>query len=83
MYQTEFTYVRLIQFRPSLPYSTKLLSNIALKWSHLSNHFDLLFNLSKGKVHEFSGEVQKISGEVQNDLRGGAHLPTPPNPATD
>jgi hypothetical protein len=29
-------------------------------------------------VHDFSGEVQKFSGEVQNDLRGGAHLPTPP-----
>ena len=23
-------------------------------------------------------QVQKFSGEVQNDLRGGAHLPTPP-----
>jgi hypothetical protein len=22
--------------------------------------------------------VQNFSGEVQNDLRGGAHLPTPP-----
>jgi hypothetical protein len=42
-----------------------------IKWSHLSKcHFDLLFNLSKGKVHDFSGEVQKISGEVQNDLWG-------------
>jgi hypothetical protein len=32
------------------------------------------------EVHDFSREVQKFSvpGEVQNDLRGGAHLPTPP-----
>jgi hypothetical protein len=29
-------------------------------------------------VHHFSREVQKFSGEVQNDLRGGAYLPTPP-----
>ena len=34
-------------------------------------HFDLSLKLSQG-------EVQKLSGEVQNDLRGGAHLPTPP-----
>jgi hypothetical protein len=41
-------------------------------------HFDLSLKLPQGEVHEFSGEVQKFSGEVQNDLRGGAHLPTPP-----
>jgi hypothetical protein len=41
-------------------------------------HFDLSLKLSQGEVHDFSGEVQKLSGEVQNDLRGGAHLPTPP-----
>ena len=29
-------------------------------------------------MHDFSGKVQKFSGEVQNDLRGGAHLLTPP-----
>ena len=28
--------------------------------------------------HDVSGEVQKFSGEVQEDLRGGAHLPTLP-----
>ena len=55
--------------RPSLPICltvcTKLLSNIALKWSHLSKcHLDLSFNLPKGEVHEFSGEEQRISGEV-------------------
>jgi hypothetical protein len=27
----------------------------------------------------FSGEVQKFSEEVQNDLRGGAHLPHLPS----
>jgi hypothetical protein len=26
----------------------------------------------------FDLSLQKFSGEVQNDLRGGAHLPTPP-----
>jgi hypothetical protein len=40
-------------------------------------HFDLSLKLSQGEAHDFSGEVQKFSGEVQNDLRGGAHLPTP------
>jgi hypothetical protein len=35
-----------------------------------------LLKISQGKVHDFSREVQKLSGEVQNDLRGGAHLPT-------
>ena len=39
-------------------------------------HFDLSLKLSQGQVHHFSGEVQKLSGEVQNDLRGGAHLPS-------
>jgi hypothetical protein len=39
-------------------------------------HFDLSLKLPQGEVHEFSGEVQKFSGEVQNDLRGGAHLPS-------
>jgi hypothetical protein len=32
-------------------------------------HFDLSLKLSQGEVHDFSGEVQ-------NDLRGGAHLPS-------
>jgi hypothetical protein len=27
-------------------------------------------------VHDLSGEVKKFSGEVQNDLRGGVHLPS-------
>jgi hypothetical protein len=40
--------------------------------------FDRSLKLSQGEVHDFSGEVQKFSGEVQNDLRGGAHLSTPP-----
>jgi hypothetical protein len=41
-------------------------------------HFDLSskFPQGGGGVHDFSGEVQKFSGEVQNDLRGGAHLPS-------
>ena len=39
-------------------------------------HFDLSLKLSQGEVHDFSGEVKKFSGEVQNDLRGGAHLPS-------
>jgi hypothetical protein len=40
-------------------------------------HSDLsLIKLSQGEVHDFSGEVQKLSEEVQNDLRGGAHLPS-------
>jgi hypothetical protein len=41
-------------------------------------HFDLSLTLSQGQVHDFSGEVQKFLVEVQNDLRGGAHLHTPP-----
>jgi hypothetical protein len=32
--------------------------------------------ISQGEVLDFSSEVQKFSGEVQNDLRGGAHLPS-------
>jgi hypothetical protein len=32
-------------------------------------HFDISLKFSQGEVHDFSGEVQ-------NDLRGGAHLPT-------
>jgi hypothetical protein len=32
----------------------------------------------QGEVYDFSEEVQKISEEVQNNLRGSAHLPTPP-----
>jgi hypothetical protein len=38
-------------------------------------HFDLSLKLSQGEVIDFSVEVQKFPGEVQNDLRGGAHLP--------
>jgi hypothetical protein len=41
-------------------------------------HFVPSLKLSQGEVHDLSGEVQKFSGEVQNDLRGGAHLSTPP-----
>jgi hypothetical protein len=41
-------------------------------------HFVPSLKLSEGEVHDLSGEVQKFSGEVQNDLRGGAHLSTPP-----
>jgi hypothetical protein len=41
-------------------------------------HFDLSLKLSQEEVHDFSGKMQKFSGEVQNDLRGGGHLPTPP-----
>jgi hypothetical protein len=55
-------------------YEVQTLSN-----QKMSNfHFDLPLKLSQGEVQKFSGEVQKFSGEVQNDLRGGAHLPTPP-----
>ena len=39
-------------------------------------HFDISVNFLDGKMHDVSGDVQKISGEVQNDLRGGAHLPS-------
>ena len=49
-----------------------------LQWSvhpkqqKMSNfQLDLSLKLSQGEVHDFSAEVQ-------NDLRGGAHLPTPP-----
>ena len=31
-----------------------------------------------GEVETIFGGVQKFSRVVQNDLRGGAHLPTPP-----
>jgi hypothetical protein len=41
-------------------------------------HFDLSLKLPQGGAYDFSGEVQKFSGEVQNDLRGDAHLSTPP-----
>jgi hypothetical protein len=46
-------------------------------------HFDLSLKLSQGEVHHFSGEVHKFSGEIQNDVRGGVHLPhtSPENPA--
>ena len=27
-------------------------------------------------MHDFLGDVQKFPGEVQNDLRGGPHLPS-------
>jgi hypothetical protein len=40
-----------------------------------------IIETSQGEVHDFLGEVQKFSGEVQNDLRGGAHIATPQNPA--
>ena len=41
-------------------------------WSTVS------LKLSQGEMHDFSGEVQKFSGEMQNDLRGGTHLPLNP-----
>jgi hypothetical protein len=83
---SDLVYLCTIHPIPPFVTSTKLLSHIALKWSHLSKcYFDLSFNISKGEVHESSGEVnessgkvQEISGEVQNDLWGGAHLPSPP-----
>jgi hypothetical protein len=54
-------------------------AKLLTKQPKMSNlHVDLSLKLSQGEVHDFSGEVQKLSGEVQNDLRGGAHLPTPP-----
>jgi hypothetical protein len=40
--------------------------------------FDLSLKLFQREVHDFSGEVQTFSREVENDLRGDAHLPTPP-----
>jgi hypothetical protein len=42
-------------------------------------HFDLSIDLSQGEVHDFLGEVERII--VRNLLRGGAHFPTPQNPA--
>jgi hypothetical protein len=61
-------------FTEKLSYEVLTLTN-----QKISNfHFDLSLKLSQGEVHDFSGEVQKFSGEVQNDLRGGAHHPTPP-----
>jgi hypothetical protein len=64
----------LFQFYRKSSYKVWTLSN--QKRSNF--HFDLSLKLSQGEVHDFSGEVQKFSGDVQNDLRGGAHLPTPP-----
>jgi hypothetical protein len=52
------------------------LRSVDPKQPKMSNiHFDLSLKLSKGEVHDFSGEVQKLSGDVQNDLRRGAHFP--------
>jgi hypothetical protein len=60
-------------------YRKTFLRSVDPKQPKMSNfHFDLSLKLSQGEVHDFSGEVQKLSREVQNDLRGGAHLPTPP-----
>ena len=60
-------------------YRKTFLQSVDPKQPKKSNfHFDVSLKLSQGDVHDFSGEVQKFSGEVQNDLRGGAHLPTPP-----
>jgi hypothetical protein len=41
-------------------------------------HFDLSLKLSKGRCMPFqvTVEVQKFPREMQNDLRGGAHLPS-------
>ena len=39
-------------------------------------YFDLSLKLSQGEAHDFSGKLQKFSEEVQNDLRGGTHLPS-------
>ena len=58
-------------------YRKTFLRSVDPKQPKMSNfHFDISLKLSKGEVHDFSGEVQKFSGEVQNDLRGGAHLPS-------
>jgi hypothetical protein len=86
--------VQCIQFCPSLQLLQSFFQNIALKgystWHIISTlqknflrsvdpkqpkistlHSDLSLKLSQV-------EVQKFSSEVQNDLMGGAHLPTPP-----
>jgi hypothetical protein len=53
-------------------YRKTSLRSVDPKQPKMSNfHFDLSLKLSQGEEHHFSGEVQ-------NDLRGGAHLPTPP-----
>jgi hypothetical protein len=71
---TEMNWLSLFQF-----YRKTFLQSVDPKQPKKSNfHFDVSLKLSQGDVHDFSGEVQKFSGEVQNDLRGGAHLPTPP-----
>ena len=64
---TEMNGYSLCQF-----YRKTFLRNADPKQSKMSNfHFDLSLKLSQGEVHDFSGEVE-------NNLRGGAHLPTPP-----
>jgi hypothetical protein len=53
-------------------YRKTSLRSVDPKQPKMSNfHFDLSLKLSQGEEHHFSGEVQ-------NDLRGVAHLPTPP-----
>jgi hypothetical protein len=59
-------------------YRKTFLWSVDPKQPKMSNlHSDLSLKLSQGEVHDFSGSVQKLSGEMQNDLRGGVHLPTP------
>jgi hypothetical protein len=57
-----------------LSYGTKCRSSATITFSLCS-----IIETSEGEVHDLSGEVEKFSGEVQNDLRGGAHLTTPPS----
>jgi hypothetical protein len=58
-------------------YRKTFLRSVDRKQPKKSNfHFDLSLKLAEGEVHDFSREVQKFSGEVQNDLRGGAQLPS-------
>jgi hypothetical protein len=69
---TEMIGYHCFSFTEKLSFEVSTLSN-----QKMSNfHFDLSLKLSQGDVDDFSGQVQKFSGEVQNDLRGGAHLPS-------
>jgi hypothetical protein len=77
---------------PFIPIATKFLSKHCIKrvldtemnGYHCFNFTEKLsyevYTLSNQKMSNFYFDLslQKFSGEVQNDLRGGAHLPTPP-----
>jgi hypothetical protein len=56
----------------------KFLTKCRPKTTKKCQIFTLIYhwNFPKGGAYDVSGEVQKFSGEVQNDLRGGAHLPS-------